>query len=278
LRGSFPRYPQLGCSQRPQALEVAAPRGPLLISLGPVVLFARPDVSRIGWRRGVVTIAEQAAALHAEGKDDDLLAFAAENWPAELSSVTADQAEVARFARIAAYRQGYTSMVHVWQARSVAAGAVSGNLRSLALSIQTHVYALLEEGQPTDARQVLDVVEQLASASAIGGSPSADLLERIVADRRALSFRVEERWSEALTWYQQAKALTPVGSRDRAKVTGAEALARWLAGGSHADAAKAFAALVEESSAWDGVHKAARANHAAAVRGDSASAVPFDLM
>lgn len=223
-----------------------------------------------------MTLAEQSGIFFAKSADKEMLAFAADNWPSDLSRLTGDHAEVARFARLAAYRSR-PSDVQIWQARAVAAGAVSGNLRSLALSMMTDFWVLTAQGRASEAREVLDVTEQVANASTMPGSPTTDLVDRIVAERRAYSFRVEERWAEALSWYRKAAALAPAGSRDAAKVAGGAAVAHWLAGAANSEAADTFAALVETASEWPDVRDAAEANHAAAARGDRASAVPFDL-
>lgn len=87
---------------------------------------------------------------------------------------------------------------------------------------------------------MLDDIEQLASASTLEGAPSTALLSRILAERRAYSFRVEERWADAATWYERAAEFAPPVSREAAKVAGGAVLMRWLAGGSDDEAAEAF--------------------------------------
>jgi hypothetical protein len=224
--------------------------------------------------------AAEAERLFESGKDHDaaLLAFAESVWPRTDDEVEPAHAEVARFARVAAYR-AKSPTVHEWQTRHVAASSLTGNLRSLCLSLQPAFFVLAGRERFDEAHSVLDAMGILAQGSLVDAPPSAALLARVLTERRAFAFRLEKRWVEAIEWYERALALAPSGSRGEAKVAGGLATARWLGGGSHGDAVEDFSVLVETTAAWhNDVWEAATSNLAAAQAGDRAAAVPFDLL
>lgn len=211
------------------------------------------------------------------GESEALLDFATEHWPANLSAVSAYHAELARYARVAAYDAG-EAFFHLWQARALAAAGLTGNFRSLSLSLQPEFFALTETQRCPEARQALEVIEQVAAADDGAGPPDRRLIARIITERRAFSYRLEENWREAELWYRKAFELTSPGSRGRAKVRGGIVLVSWLAGGDNATAAAEFGAIVESASDWRDVREAAAKNRAAAERDDRNGHVPFDLV
>ncbi|MBQ0944019.1 hypothetical protein KAK07_11805 [Ideonella sp. 4Y16] len=224
--------------------------------------------------------ASEAERLFEMGKagDAELLDRAGHAWPADQEALRPSDAEVARYARISAYRseQGLASE---WQARHVAAASLTGNLRSLCLSLQPAFFMLVSRKHYRGAHAVLDAMGAIAGACSVDGPPEAALVDRILAERRAYLYRIEERWEESIVWYQRALDLCDRGTRSFAKVRGGLALAKWLAGGPVEDAVAEFKSLVELSQPWrNDVFEAATSNLAAARSGNHTASVPFDLV
>jgi hypothetical protein len=217
--------------------------------------------------------AEKLFGAGGEANDSELLARAAASWTA---TPDADLAEVARFARIVAYRAGDRIGAELWQARAVAAAAGTGALRSLALSLQLHFFSALSTDAFDQAEAVLVEIERL-SGSDHEGLPDPNLVARIVAERRALLSLKRADFSAAVKWYDIAIARCPEGSRGYFKVAGGRARAAWLGGGSSMAAANELERIAKASQSWDDVHRAALANHEASLAGDQTKSVPFDL-
>lgn len=224
-----------------------------------------------------------AERLFEHGQDGDLLVFAAENWPRPGLPLTADDAELARFARIAAYRQSKSSreasmsVVDLWQARAIEAASAAGAFRSAALSLQPQFYALCTALNFNEARAILDEILRLIESQKQPGPPAENTARRIHAERMAFSFIEEGRWGDALVWYTAAASYCLAGSRAALKVEGGRARAAWLAGGSAISAWSTFDVVRTASSEYPDVQRAAEANLAAAREDDPTRSVPFDL-
>jgi len=217
----------------------------------------------------------RAAELYASGDDHELLSHASEFW-ARHGSTGAGAAELARFARIAAFRAGAAES-DLWQARAISAACQTGAWRSLALSLQPHFYKLVGSGELDAAEQVLDEMASLASSDH-ADPPERDLVDGILSERRALLFAERGDWPRAAEWYRTALALCPAGDRRELKVKGGLARSEWLGGGTDSDAVAAFESLETLAEPFPDVHEAARENLAAARVGDRARSVPFDLI
>lgn len=243
--------------------------------------------------------AADAERLFESGKQSDieLLEAAEQGWPPDDDDLTSDLAEVARYARVTAWRQyrlGNQDLqtVNDWQGRHVAAASLTGNLRSLCLSLQPSFYMLVARKHFDQAHAVLEAMATIAAASAIDAPPTKRLIDRILVERRAFIYRSEERWGEAVECYRSALALTEAGTRGHGKVSGGLTLAKWLAGGPAEEAVTAFTALVDlsapsqtgttassaGSSRKNDVFEAATTNLAAARANDPSATVPFDLV
>lgn len=216
-----------------------------------------------------------AERLYASGDDQGLLDHAATVWTTHGSNALGS-AEVARFARIAAFRSKSRDD-DLWQARAVAAACITGAWGSLALSLQQYFFRLLAQGEHEAAAGVLDEMERLAQQEH-EGPPDKKLVSGILAERRALLFAERGEWQAAADCYEEALALCPDGSRRFLKVKGGLARSRWLAGGDRDAAVSEFESLTAASEAFPDVHNAAIANLAAARAGDLQLAVPFDLI
>lgn len=222
-----------------------------------------------------IEAAQRAAQLFEAGEtnDEELLGHATHAWetfgPGEPGI-----AEVARFARIAAYRLNRAP--ELWQTRHISSATMSGAWRSLALSLQPYFYLLLRIPDFDAAEQVVVEMERLAGIDHTG-PPTRDLLDGIVAERRGLLFTKAERWEEAARAYERARLFTTPGDRRALKVLGGLARSRWLAGGPAAEAAEVFRRMVSESDAFPDVQEAARRNLTAAEAGDASQSVSFDL-
>lgn len=217
----------------------------------------------------------RAEHLFATGHYDAILDLASEFWSA-YGSTEPGAAEIARYARIAAYRVRPTQD-DLWQARAVSSACATGSWRSLALSLQQYFFRLLGSGEYGAAEAVLDEMEMLAQSGHVG-PPAQDLLVGILAERRALLHIKREEWPQATECYSRALAVCLPGERRELKVQGGMAWADWLGGGTDETAARAFERLVEASEAFPDVNEAAKANLAAARAGDRSRAIPFDLL
>lgn len=230
------------------------------------------------------SVSARAECLFEHGQDADLLAFAATNWPGPGLPLTADHAELARFARVAAYRcypsvpESTRALMDLWQARAIAAASASRALRSAALSLQPHFFALVGASRFLDARAVLEEMLRLIELRKHRGPPIEKLARRIHAERMALSFTEEGRWDDAISWYEKSAGYCRPGSRAALKVEGGRIRAVWLAGGSAVDAANAFEAVWSASSQYPDVHDAAEKNLAAARAEDSTCSCSFDRL
>ena len=190
------------------------------------------------------------AALRAEdlfvrGKafDDELLRHATTAWET-FGPAASGIAEVARFARIAAYRRGLRS-AELWQARHVSAAAVSGAWRSMALALQPSFYRLLETHDVDAAERVLVEMERLAGRDHYG-PPAASPSTGILAKRRGLLCTEAERWDEAVDAYERAGSYATPRDRRALKVDGGLARSRWKAGGTATAAAEVLQRLMLE--------------------------------
>lgn len=217
-------------------------------------------------------VAEQ---LYESGDDQGLLEHAAAVWGIHGSNALGS-AEVARFARIAAFRSKSRDD-DLWQARAVAAACITGAWRSLALSLQQYFFRLLALGEHEAAEGVLDEMERLAQQEH-EGPPVKKLVSGILAERRALLLTGRGEWQAAAICYEAALALCPKGARRFLKVKGGLARSRWLAGGDHGAAVIEFESLAATSEAFPDVHNAALTNLAAAKAGDRPGSAPFDLI
>ncbi len=230
--------------------------------------------------------AAEAERLFESGGDGNLrklIELAEAMWSTNDADLTPEHAEVARYARVAAYQRMKDgtddwATINLWQQRHVAAGSISGNTRSLSLSLQQYFVLLGQNGHIDAAYAVLDAIESIAKTSTVDAPPTEALIERILAERRALLLRMEGRSRESVKAYDQAHKLTDDGTRGEAKVRGGLELAKWFAGGSAEDAVTAFTRLVADSVQWDDVHKNATKNLEAAKAGDRSASVPFDLL
>ena len=216
-----------------------------------------------------------AEHLYARSDDQALLDHARAFWRSH-GPADPESAEVARFARVAAFRSG-SADDDLWQARAVAAACTTGAWRSLALSLQQYFYRLLGRGEHEAAEGVLEEMERLAEHEH-EGPPEKDLVSGILAERRALLLTDRGEWSAALTYYKKALDLCPQGTRRSLKVRGGLARSEWLAGGDHEVAANEFKSLASESKAFPDVRNAALTNVAAAKAEDRSGSVPFDLV
>jgi hypothetical protein len=214
-----------------------------------------------------------------------LIQSAHESWPATDDELEPQHAEVARYTRVAAYRlltegRDEWQTVNLWQQRHIAAASITGNTRSLSLSLQQQLYLLAQHGHFAAAHVVLDAMAALGARSSVPSAapPTEDLFQRILVERRALLLRMEGRSEESIGWYEQAHRLTESGTRGEAKVRGGLEVAKWLAAGPHDEAVAAFSRLVADSVRWPDVHTNATRNLEAARVGDRSAAVPFDLL
>lgn len=236
------------------------------------------SVPEMGGDRGsLLALVDEIDELYGQGEDQQVLAKAAGAWPERGTGYVPEHAEIARYARVSAWRFRRDE-ADVWQQRAIEAALGSSNIASLSLSMQLYFYRAVDEERFADAHRVLDHMKQLAELPTEGERPQPDLVQRILAERRAYALRSDERWEESIAWYQTALGLSPEGRRGRAKVQGGLELATWLAGGSDEEAAAAFEDLVARSVAWPDVHDAAAANLSAARQRDRSASVPFDTV
>lgn len=248
--------------------------------------------------------AQQIEQLYANGRDQDLLDLADKVW-ADNGPDCPGAAEVARFARVAAYKKGAQAATaleearakadaaqveearervehakaedDLWQARTIVAASITGTWRTLALSLQQYFHRCIDRREYPAAEAVLEMMEELAQKPH-EGLPPEDLTVGILAERRGLLLTELEKWDETAASYQTALDLCPTGERRYLKVSGGLARCKWLAGGDDAAAAQAFEALRDESEAFPDVHEQAVANLDAARAGDRSMSVPFDLV
>lgn len=213
--------------------------------------------------------------LYAAGDDRGLLEFARNFWSYHGSSHP-ESPEVARFARVAAFRSA-TGEDELWQARAVEAAYFTGAWRSLALSLQQYFFRPLALGNHEAAEGVLAEMERLAQQEH-EGLPTKELVNGILAERRALLLTERAEWLAAANFYEKALDFCPDPSRRFLKVKGGLVRSKWLAGGDHATAATAFESLAADGEPYPDVHSAALTNLAAARAEDRMSSVPFDLV
>jgi hypothetical protein len=174
----------------------------------------------------------RAEWLFEHGQDDELLALAASNWPGQGVPLTADHAELARFARIVAYRQCKSSpgssraLIDLWQARAIAAACTARALRSAALSLQPHFLRFMDTRDFDEARAVLGEMSLIESRNSLGPRPRLLLGE--YAERMAfhLSKKVLWRWDRLA----QRQHIAPRHPSCAELKVGVRAI--WLAGGS----------------------------------------------
>ena len=140
---------------------------------------------------GDVVRAEQ---LYTWGRYEELLDLSSQFWATQ-GSTTPGAAEIARYARIAAFRV-QPAEADLWQARAITAACATGSWRSLALSLQPYFMRLLGSCEYGAAEAVLDEMEMLARSDHIG-APTPDLVAGILAERWALLHVMREEWLES---------------------------------------------------------------------------------
>lgn len=219
--------------------------------------------------------AVKAEELCVTGDDEGLLTFAEDFWSRQ-GPFAPGAAEIARYARLAAYRSRPADD-QTWQARAVEAACLNGTWGSLALSLRQYFDRLVGSGDLDAAESVLRVMEMIASVGTVG-LPDQDFVTGILAERRAVLLAERRDWTSAAEWFSKALDLGPKGGRRESKVKGNMARASWLAGGATEDAVRAFEALANASNAWPDVHEWAESNLNAARAGDTSRSVPFDLL
>lgn len=217
----------------------------------------------------------RAEELFASGDDDALLDYATAFW-ARHGPTGAGASEVARFARIAAYRSR-PAQDQTWQARAIEAACLTGSWRSLALSLRQYADRLTVSGELRAADSLLRVMEVLTNLDQ-QGEPPKDLVDGILAERRAFLLTQSQDWAGAAKWLSKALHLCPTGERRELKVKGSLARAKWLAGGPDHEAVREFQALVNASADCPDVREWAEANLQAAQAGDRSRSIPFDLL
>lgn len=218
----------------------------------------------------------KAERLFTAGEDRKLLDLADGLWPVE-GPATRDRAEVARFARVAAWRSGDRPAAHLWQARAISTAAACGAWGSVALSMQPSFFALVDYGALIEAGHVL---EEMTGLAELGDPdpPAPTLVSRIIAERGAFLATLQGNWDEAIDLYSTAIALCRPSTRPFMKVRGGLARAQWLAGGSSAEAAAVFADVAEAAQHFPDVRDAALANLEAARANRPEDEVAFELL
>lgn len=217
----------------------------------------------------------KAEELFVSGDDEALLKHATAFWDRR-GATAAGAAEVARLARIAAYRS-MPEQDQTWQTRAVEAACLTGAWRSLALSLRQYADRLTVAGEHGAADSLLRVMEMLASLEQ-EGVPPKELVDGILAERRAFLLSESHDWAGAAEWLSKALDLCQSGERRQLKVKGGLARARWFAGGSDQAAVGDFEALVDASAGFPDVREWVEANLQAARAGDRTRSVPFDLL
>lgn len=110
-----------------------------------------------------MTLAEEAAKLYEAGVDEQVIELAVRHWPSSASEGLSDLglAELCRFARICAVRLDRSAAAEIWGARALAAGFLERNPHTMAGLLLRPFFALIEAGDFSEARDVLEEVRRL---------------------------------------------------------------------------------------------------------------------
>lgn len=190
-------------------------------------------------------LVEEAARLYSENRTEELLRYAADQWPSEGVDLPEGVGEVCRFAFIRCYELGLIDQ-HLWRARAHAAAILEGAPYTTAcLMLQPFFVAVDDAVNETQegfergfaqAREILDLMARLVS----DGHPRAGLVRRLRQEKLAFSYLMEATrggrpgpssapiMEQAEREYRSALEETPGDARGALKIRGSLALVGYL--------------------------------------------------
>lgn len=159
-------------------------------------------------------VRDQAWKLYEHGDFEALTALAQQAWAAGHEHPSPALAEVCRTMTIAMVAANDPHR-DLWSARALATAFRSGAASSFAAALLPHFFRQLETGDGAAARQVLDEMERVASIHDPSQLPSAHMVRRIVAEKRAYSYARDGLLDKAATHYEAALAAAVEGGDTR---------------------------------------------------------------
>jgi hypothetical protein len=153
----------------------------------------------------LAAVRDQAWALYERQDYAALLTLAEETWADEHERPSPALAEVCRTVMISMVTTSDPRR-DLWSARALTTAFRSGAANSFAAGLLPHFFRQLAEGDGPAARQVLDEMERVASIHDPSQLPSAHMVRRLVAEKRAYSFARDGLLDQAATHYEAAYA------------------------------------------------------------------------
>ena len=198
-----------------------------------------------------VQLVQQASSYYDEGKTEELFELVEALWPADLDGeLPAGIAEACRYARILAWKRyretdeiAYFTRFQVLSARALTAAVINRARDTAAGLVLAPFFALTEENQHEEAREVLRETMRLVQPD----HPRRNLFERMYHEKTAYSYSVEGQFQTARDHYQSALGFCDEDLRGALKVRGGAAISGYLAlqesAGPHGDAQEPIAEM-----------------------------------